>query len=77
MTDQERKHLAQADRHIAECKGHIANQEEVIPQLAQRGQLTLWAEDMLDALKGSLRAFEMHRKLIVSQNGCREVGRAA
>jgi hypothetical protein len=49
MTDQERK---QADRHIAECKGHIANQEEVIRQLAQRGQPTLWAEDMLDALKG-------------------------
>ena len=77
MTDQERKHLAQADRHIAECKGHIANQEEVIRQLAQRGQPTLWAEDMLDALKGSLRVFEMHRKLIVSQNGCREVGRTA
>ena len=52
MTDQKRKHLAQADGHIAECKGHIANQEEVIRQLAQRGQLTLWAEDMLDALKG-------------------------
>ena len=52
MTDQERKHLAQADRHIAECKAHIANQEEVIRQLAQRGQPTLWAEDMLDALKG-------------------------
>ena len=52
MTDQKRKHLAQADGHIAECKGHIANQEEVIPQIAQRGQLTLWAEDMLDALKG-------------------------
>jgi hypothetical protein len=52
MTDQERKHLAQADRHIAECKAHIANQEEVIRQLAQRRQPTLWAEDMLDALKG-------------------------
>ena len=50
MTDQERKHLAQADRHIAECKG--TNHEEVIRQLAQRGQPTLWAEDMLDALKG-------------------------
>jgi hypothetical protein len=50
--NQERKHLAQADRHIAECKGHIANHEEVIRQLAQRGQPTLWAEDMLDALKG-------------------------
>ena len=40
MTDQERKHLAQADRHIAECKGHIARQEKVICQMRQRGQET-------------------------------------
>src|SRR5262249_16314983 len=30
MTDQERRHLAQADRHTAECKGHIPRQEELI-----------------------------------------------
>ena len=67
MTDQERRHLAQADRHVAQCKGHIAPQEELIRQLAQRGQSTLWAEDSLEALQTSLRAFEAHRKLIVAQ----------
>jgi hypothetical protein len=67
MTDQERRHLAQADRHIAQCKDHIARQRKLIRQRAQRGQSTLWAEDMLDALKSSLSAFERHRKLIVSQ----------
>ena len=30
MTDQERRHLAQADRHIAECKALIARQEELV-----------------------------------------------
>ena len=40
MTDQERRHFAQADRHIAECKGHIARQEKVICQMRQRGQET-------------------------------------
>ena len=61
MTDQERRHFAQADRHIAQCKGHVARQQELIRQLAQRGQSTLWAEDTLEALQTSLRAFEAHR----------------
>ena len=67
MTDQERRHLAQADRHIAQCKDHIARQQKLIRQLARLCQSTLWAEDMLEALQASLRAFEAHRKLIVAQ----------
>jgi len=67
MTDQERRHLVQADRHIAECQRQIARQKELIRQIAQRDQSTLWAEDMLDALQASLRAFENHRAFIVAQ----------
>jgi hypothetical protein len=67
MIDQERRHLTQADRHIAECKMHIARQKELIQQIAQRNQSTMLAEDMLEALQTSLRAFEAHRKLIVAQ----------
>ena len=67
MTDQERRHLAQADRHIAECKGHIARQEKLLWQIRQRDQEAEWAEDMLKALQSSLRAFEQHRRPIVSQ----------
>jgi hypothetical protein len=64
--DQERRHLAQADQHIAECKGRIALQEERILRMRQRGEETAWAQGMLEALQSSLRAFEKHRKLIVS-----------
>ena len=69
MTDQEqeRRHLAQADRHIAECKTLIARQEQLVRRIAQRGQPTDWAKDTLWALESSLRAFEAHRKLIVAQ----------
>jgi hypothetical protein len=67
MTDQERRHLAQADRHIAQCQGHIARQRQLIRQLAGRGQSTVWAQDMLEALQASLQAFERHRALIVAQ----------
>ena len=64
--DQERRHLAQADRHIAECKSLIARQEELVRRITQRGQSTDWAEDTLNAFQSSLDAFEAHRKLIVS-----------
>ncbi len=30
MTELERKHLVETDRHIAECKAHIAKQRELI-----------------------------------------------
>jgi hypothetical protein len=64
MTDMERKHLAEADRHIAKCKAQVARQQKIIRQMALRGRSTLWARDMLGAL--SLRAFERHRERVVS-----------
>jgi len=66
MTDKEHRHLTQADRHIAECKALIARQQELVRRIAQRRQPTDWAEDTLNALQSSLRAFEAHRELIVS-----------
>jgi hypothetical protein len=67
MIDQERRHLAQADRHIAKCKVLIARQEELLRRITERGQPTDWAEDTLRALESSLRAFEAHRKLIAAE----------
>ena len=67
MTDQERRHLAQADRHITQCTDHIARQKKLIRQIVQRGQPTVWAEGMLEALQTRLRAFERHRTLIVAR----------
>jgi hypothetical protein len=62
MRDMERRHLAQADRNIAECKAPIARQEKFIWQMRQRGQETAWAQDTLEAFQSSLRAFGQHRK---------------
>ena len=67
MTDQERRHLAQADRHIAECKALIARQEELVRRIAQRGQPTDWAQNTLRAFESNLRAFEAQRNEIVAQ----------
>jgi hypothetical protein len=66
MDSRNPRHLAQADRQIAKCKGHIARQEQGIQQMTQQGQSTAWAEDLLEALQVRLRAFEKHRKLIAS-----------
>ena len=37
--DRERGYLMQADRHIAECKNHIAHQREIILELVQLNTL--------------------------------------
>jgi hypothetical protein len=33
MTGMERKHLAEADRHIAKCKAQVARQQKIIRQI--------------------------------------------
>jgi hypothetical protein len=63
----EREHLAEADRHIAECKAHIAHQREVIERAIRAGRPSDVAESVLDALEESLRAFDGHRRLILDQ----------
>ena len=63
----EREHLAQADRHIAECKDHIARHYNFIREIEQRGQDASWAKGMLASLKETLRIFEKHRRLIVDR----------
>ena len=65
MTDMERKHLAEADRHIAKCKAQVARQQKIIRQMTLRGQSTLWARDMLGAMETSL--LERHRERVLAQ----------
>ena len=65
--DREREHLAQANRHIAECKSHIARQREIIQELVEKGQDTELAVSMLHALRDSLHAFERHRARIIER----------
>jgi hypothetical protein len=60
--DQGRRHLAEANRHIAQVKHYIARQRTVIAMLKSREKEV--AKSLLEALKGGLRAFKRHRKLI-------------
>ena len=63
----EREHLAQADRHIAECKDHIASHHKFIREIEQRGQDASWAKEMLQAFEETLGVFEKHRQLIIDR----------
>ena len=63
----ERKHLVETDRHIAECKAHIAKQRELIERAIQKGRSTEVAETTLESLETSLRAFERQRRLLLDR----------
>src|SRR5262249_16603580 len=64
VTEFERKHLVETDRHIAECKEYIAKQRELIERAIQLGRSTEVAETTLEALEASLREFEKRRRLL-------------
>jgi hypothetical protein len=63
--DRERQHLAQADRHLVELKGHIVRQQEIVQRLALRGWPREEARRMLTNLQNSLRILQHHRRLII------------
>jgi hypothetical protein len=65
MTELERKHLTEVDRNIAECEEYIAKQRELIQRAIQKGRSTEVAEETLDALQASLRAFEKQRRSLI------------
>jgi hypothetical protein len=62
-------HLAQANRQIAELVVQIARQRVIVKHALDTGQRSEMAESLLDALEGSLRAFESHRIFLLSCNG--------
>jgi hypothetical protein len=61
--NREREHLAEVDRHIAQCKKHIAKQQAIIQQLALRGQPREGAKEMLAILENSLKSRQRHREM--------------
>jgi hypothetical protein len=63
----DQKHLAQANRQIAELTVQIARQRAIVKHGLDTGQRSEMAESLLDALEGSLRIFEKHRILILGQ----------
>jgi exonuclease VII small subunit len=59
-SEQLRAHLAQAERHVAECRGHIARQRQIVEQLSLKDESREEAVVMLTILEDSLRIFEQH-----------------
>src|SRR5262249_17316490 len=60
VTELERKHLVETDRHIAK-------QRERIERAIEQGRSTEVAETTLETLEASLRAFERRRRLLLDQ----------
>ena len=67
MTELERKHLVETDRHIAECEAYIAKQRDLIERAIQQGRSTEVAEETLEALETSLRALERQRQRLLDR----------
>jgi ribosomal protein S19E (S16A) len=65
VQEQER-HLAQANRHIAELAVQLLRQRGIVKHALDTGQRSEMAESLLDALEGSLRIFEKHRIFLLS-----------
>jgi hypothetical protein len=61
------EHLAQANGQIAELKVQIVRQRVIVKYALDTDQSSEMAESLLNALEGSLRIFEKHRELILSQ----------
>jgi hypothetical protein len=61
------EHLAQANGHIAELSVQIVRQRVIVKYALDTDQSSETAESLLNALEGSLRIFEKHRELILSQ----------
>jgi hypothetical protein len=64
---QKQKHLAQANRHIAELTVQIVRQHVIVKYALDTGQRSEIVESLLDALEGSLRIFEKHREMVLAQ----------
>jgi hypothetical protein len=63
--DQERRHLAQADRHIAEAKKLIGQQRIIVQAAIDKDRRSPEAESFLNILERTLGAFERHRAMIL------------
>lgn len=59
------RHLAQADRHIAEINKRIARQRAIVQAAMDKGQRSQEAESLLHAFEAGRRALEKHRQFIL------------
>src|SRR5262249_12241076 len=66
VTELERKHLVETDRHIAECKEYIAKQRELIERAIQRGRSTEVLSVSLNTSSGIRAGLPFSRLLVAS-----------
>ena len=62
---QERDHLALADRHIIEGRRRVANQTKLVETMARSGQDTVMAATLLRTFEETLEAWHAHRRNIL------------
>src|SRR5262249_9652468 len=67
VTELERKHLVETDRHIAECETYIARQRDLIERAIQQGRSTEVAAETLESLEASLQALERQRQRLLDR----------
>jgi hypothetical protein len=73
--DEERLHLAEADRHIAQGERNIAGVEALIERIRERGGNTEDAERSVEAMKEVLATFRDHREGIIRTIEAIEAGK--
>ena len=62
---QERDHLALADRHIIEGRRRVANQTKLVETMARSGQDTVMAARLPRTFEETLEAWHAHRRNIL------------
>ena len=62
-----RRHLAQANRYIAEMRAEIARERVMVEHALDAGYPSEVAESMLHTLEEALRVFEKYRELVLNQ----------
>ena len=65
--DQERKHLAEAERHIAQAQKRVARQRQIVEAARDRGRPSDEGAVLLQIFERNLRTLEGHRQLIVER----------
>lgn len=64
--EMERRHLLQADRHVAEGSARIARQELLIEGMESRGQDTGAGFRVLHLMRETLALITAHREIIIA-----------
>jgi len=64
---QEREHLAQADKHIAEGDARVSEQMTLIERMTEQGQDTVLANEFLRNLEQTLEQWHVHRQIILDE----------